>query len=290
VLHLSAASLSFASALEFFFYPAWLRTSEGLAALSSLLAVGGYAAAFAGFLHATPRRRLLGLAGIFFAASGAAGAADHVVRSVEYTTHPVGGKFQAAEIVGAAGSLAFVAAGVVVAVAFLSSREGRRRDLVLGWAAVALVAYFCLTFVSLLLYAIAYSDLHAPSGVASGLGVQAAGFAVAVGGAVVAARAFLRSDPDGEWQRLAHRDGLLAEAATIVGLGSLGTAIGAMVYAGALSDLETDTKQLATNWLSGVSYLGLACAAICAGVAFRASRRELEQRDGSDPAAFADPG
>jgi hypothetical protein len=253
------------------------------------LSVGAYVAACAGFLRATSGR-LLGLAGALFAASGAAQLADHLIRSVEYTRHATVGTVAAAEIVGAASAVAFVCAGVIAAVAFLSSREGSRRDPVLGRAGVSLVAYFCLTFVSLLLYAIAYSDVHAPGGFASGLAMQAAGAAVGAIGAVLAAIAFLRSGPDGERRRLATRDGLLALAATIVGLGYFVTAIGAMVYAGSVSSVETDSKEQAANWLGGVSYLVLLAAAICAADAFWVSRRELEQGDGSDSPAFADPG
>jgi hypothetical protein len=288
-LLLSSASLNFANALEFDFYPAWWRTSEGFVALSALFATGGYAAAFAGFRHPTSRRRRLRLAASFFAASGAAGLVDHLIRSVKYLEHPVDGTFTGAEIVGATASLAFLVAGVIAAVAFRSAMDSPRRDLVLGWAVLGLVAYFGLNFVSLLLYAIGYSHLHAPDGIVDGLGVQAAGAAIGAGGAMAAAIAFLRRGPEEEG-RLAGRDRLLAEGATIVGLGYLASAIGALVYAGSISDFETDSKQTAANWLSGVNYVGLMCAAICAGVAFRASRRALEQRDGSDPATLADPG
>jgi hypothetical protein len=288
-LHLSAASLNFADALERFFYPSWVRLSEGLFALSALLATGGYVAAFLGFRRPGSRRRLLGRAAILFAASGAAELADHVNRSVQYAGQGAIGTVVAAEIVGAAASLAFLVAGAVAAVAFLSSREAPGRDLVLGWAAVMLVAFYALSFVSGLLYAVAYSDVHAPGGFAGGLAVQAAGAALAAFGAVAAAIAFRRPGPNGEQQRLADRDGLLGQAATTIGLGYLLSAIGAMVYAGSVPGLEIDTKAAAANWLSGVDYLGLACAAICAGIAFRASRPELEDRDGPDLAALADP-
>jgi hypothetical protein len=290
LVHLSSASLYFANALELDFYPRWLRISEGLVALSALLAIGAYVEARAGFLRAPSRPRLLGLAAIFFAASGAGALADHVIRSVQYSGHGVAGTFAAAEIVGAAASMAFVSAGVVAAVAFLSTTDSSRRDPLLGCAAVGLVAYFGLTFVHFLLYAVGYSRGPAPGGFIGGLAMQAAGAAVGGLGPVLAAVAFLRADPDGELQRLAVRERLLAEAALTVGLGYLVTAIGALVYAGSISDFETDSKQIAANWLNGVGYVGLMCVAICAGLAFRASRRALEERDGPDPAAFADPG
>jgi len=289
-VHLSAQLLYFADSLEHFFYPTWLRVSYGFLALSALLAAGGFVAALAGFQRATARRQPLGLASAFFAASGAAAFSYHVIRGVHYAAHGVAGRFVAAEMAGAAGSVAFAAAGVIAAVAFLSTSNGPRRDFVLGWAAVGLAAYFSLTFISWLLYAVAYSRFPAPRGFVGGLALESAGAAVGAAGAAAAAIAFLRSNPDAEQQRLGARDGLLAVAATDVGLGYLVSAIGALVYAGSLSSLETDSKEVAANWLSGVNYLGLACAAICAGVAFRISRRGLEHRDGSDPAAFADPG
>jgi hypothetical protein len=289
-LHLSARSLYFANALELPFYPTWLRTSEGFGALSVLFATGGYVAAFVGFRRAASRRRLLGLGAVFFAAYGAAALADHIIRSVQYSGHGGAGTFAAAEMVGAAAAAAFVCAGLVAAVAFLSTTDSPRRDRMLGWAAFGLAAYFVLTFVSLLLYAVGYSRGPAPSGFIGGLALQAAGAAVAAGGAVAAALAFLGSGPEDERQRLVARDGLLAIAAMDIGLGYLVTAIGALVYAGSISDFETDTKEVAANWLSGVNYLGLMCAAICVGVAFRISRRALEERDGPDPVAFADPG
>lgn len=289
-MHLGAALLDFADALELSFYPTWLRVSEGFLALDALFATGAFVVAGAGFLRASSRRLLLGAAGFFFAASAAAALVDHVIRSIEYARHAIVGTVAAAEIVGSAASVALVGAGAVTALAFRSTGDRQGRDRALGWASVALVAYFGLTFVNLLLYSIAYSDVHAPAGFASGLAVQSAGSAVGAAGAALAGIAFLRPGPDGERLRVAARDGLLVGAAVIVGLGYLVTAIGALIYAGSLSSVETGGKQVAANWLTGVGYLGLTAAAICAGVAFMISRRTSEQRDGSDSGALADPG
>jgi hypothetical protein len=245
-------------------YVTSLDVAEGLYVLSAVFAIGGFGAAFGGFRLESPssRRGRLGLAGISFAASGAAGAAAHVVRAFEYGTHNLSGAFTASAAVEAASSLAFVAAGATVAVAFLSSRAGRRFDTALGWAGVALAVFFSLFAVSAFLAVIGYSDLHAPGGITGGVGVEAAGAVVAATGAVIAGLSFLTS-ADG-------REGLLAAAAVALAVGFLIVAIGGMTYAAADSDPWVSGKAVAADWLEAISWLGLMATAMCAAAGFRA--------------------
>lgn len=243
-------------------YPTALSVSDGFYVLGTVLVIAGFAAAFIGFRRtpASSRRRLLGLGGNCFSATGAALLAAYVIRSIEYGQHNVLGTFTASSVVEAVSSAALVAAGASVALAFLSARAGHTSDNGLGSAGIALAVFFGLGVASTVLGVIAYSDYHAPGGITGGLAIEAVGDAVAAGGAVIAGVAFLSS----------ARDVLLAIAATVLGVGFVLFAIGASVYAGADSSVGADGKTVAADWLSAVSWLGLAAAAICAGAGFRA--------------------
>jgi hypothetical protein len=245
-------------------YPTALSLSDGFYVLGAMLVCAGFASALVGFRSApgVPRRRVLGLAGNCFSASGAAFVGAYVIRAVEYANHHVPSGFTAATVVEAVSSLALVAAGASVAVAFLSARHGREPDNGLTSAGTALALFFSLGVASTVQGVIAYSDYFAPGGVVSGLIVEAVGDAFAGVGAVVAALAFQRP----------ARNVLLALAATVLGVGFLVFAIGATVYAVADSSAGADGKTVAADWLSAVSWLGLAAAATCAAFGFRARR------------------
>jgi hypothetical protein len=243
-------------------YPTALSLSDGFYVLGTILVGAGFASTSVGF-HFAPavsRRQMLGLAGGCFAATGGSFVAAYVIRAVEYADHHVPSGFTAATVLEAASSVALVAAGGSVALAFLSLRPGRRSERGLTPAGTALALFFVVGVASTGQGVIAYSDYFAPGGVIAGLVVEAVGDALAAGGAVVAALAFLRP----------VRDALLAIAASVLGVGFLVFAIGAMVYADADSSAGADGKMVAADWLSAVSWLVLSAAAICAAGGFRA--------------------
>ena len=187
--------------------------------------------------------------------------AVNVIRSVEYGTHQVPGTFTASAAVEAASSLAFLAAGALVAVAFLPSAPGRSSETALGWAGIGLALFFCFFSVSAFLALVGYSDFHTAGGITAGVGVEAAGALVGAAGAVIGGLAFLTSD--------SGRDGLLAAAAVALGVGFLVVAVGDMVYASSYTTFQ-DGKAVAADWLEAISWLGLMFAAGYAALGFRA--------------------
>ena len=61
-----------------------------------------------------------------------------------------------------------------------------------------------------------------------------------------------------------------------------------MIYAAADAAARGDGKAVAGDWLTAVFYLGLVCAAVCAGVGFALSQRDARPTE-SSPAAYGEP-
>jgi hypothetical protein len=283
ILNVAGQSLYLAEALSLFFYPTALSVSDGVGVLAALLFAGGFAVALAGFLAVpqSPRRKRLAIAAVLLLGAALSSTAAQLIRAVEYGTLNTPDTFTASTVVEAAAWLAFAAAALIAAVGFQPSAGESATSRYLGWAAAGLAGFFVFDLVSTILAAIAYSDAHAPSGITTGLGVVAGGSGVAAAGALVAAAAFLVVADSG-------RDRLLAIAAIVLGLGFLLTSIGTMIYAAADSGAGGDGKAVAADWLSAIFWLGLAFAAVCAGVGFALSRRAAEPAE-AIPAAYEEP-
>jgi hypothetical protein len=290
VLRVVASSLSFADLVSFPVVPTSLKVASGFELLAWVFVVAAFGTALAGFLLRSRRTRtaVLAVSAGLFAGYGASLLADALIGLVENWGFPEQWTFRASQCAGAAAGLSVAIAGVLVAIGLLS----RRSDGLLGWGSIGLAGYFGLL-------AAAYSFSLAgfltisfgaiPGEISWGLGTNAGGQLLAAAGGAVAAAAFFSSNgrcKRGEpWQ--AQREGSLGIAAGVITVGFLIATAGLMLLA---SHAVGGRRNVAVYWLQAVAELLLAGAAVCGVVGFVLSRRGLEQRDGPDTAAFADPG
>lgn len=254
---------------------AGLKVGSGFDLLAELLALATFATAIGAFaaVDRLRRARLLVIALALYAAGALASLVSDLLSAIEYGTHHASGTFTADYAVSTASDLALAAAALIALLAFKSAageRDGR-----LGWAAIVLAVSLALKLTSGVLLMTYLSHDYYPSGMTSGLGVGVAGTAVKIGGAVVAAVAFLfavsRRRAGGRW--FAEREGLLAIAAAVLAVAFLISGIGAMVLASAESGAGFEGKLVASDWLRAIGELVVLGAAGSAAAGFFVSRR-----------------
>ena len=290
VLRVVAEGLSLSDYLSFP-TPTWLRVASGFELLAWAFVVAAFGTALVGFLLGSRRTRtaVLAVSAGLFAGYGIALLANALIDLVQEWRLPnEPWAFRASGCAAAAAGLSVGIAGVVVAIGVLSNRP----DGLLGWGSIGLGGHFGLlataySFSLAELLTFRFGPIRAE--VSWGLGTTAGGELLVAAGAAVAAVAFFVSNGRRErgepWQ--AQREGSLAIAATVFTVGFVVATVGLMLLASGSGDIG---HRVAEDWLQAVSELLLAGAAACGAVGFFLSRRELEQRDGPDTAAFADPG
>lgn len=290
VLRVVAASLSLSDFLSFPVNTS-LKVASGFEVLAWVFVVAAFGTALVAFLLRSrlTRTRVLAVSAGLFAGYGVALLADALIDLVqEWGISGQSWTFRASECAGAAAGLSVVIAGVLVTIGVMSSRP----DGLLGWGSIALAGHFGLLAAAYSFELAAYLTFPLsafPGEITWGLGTHAGGQLLVAAGAVVASVAFLSSNgrrKRGEpWQ--VQREGSLGIAAIVFTVGFLVATVGLMLLA---SHAGGFGRNVAEDWLQAVAELLLAAAAACGVFGFFLSRRGLEQRDGPDPAAFADPG
>jgi hypothetical protein len=262
--------------------PAAYKVASGTDLLAACLTLAAFSVLVPAFLERSRSRRasFLGTSLSLFGAAAALTLIGDLMRAIEDAVQHGPGTYVAAAAVATVADVVVLTAAIIAALAFFSSRSpaDAGRDGKLGRAASVFAASLVFALISGILLVIAYSGNYLPSGITSGIGVEVAGDAVEIGAAVLVAVAFFgaqqRRDREEAW--LAWCDGLLGEAAAALVLAFLLTAIGKMVYAGALSSAGfSNSPSVAGAWLDGVGSLVALAAAACASIGFFLSRRAL---------------
>lgn len=289
VLQVVSTSLTFSDFLSFPSELTELKISAGLDVLQWAFALAAFGTALAAFLLPSrgTRTTVLAAAACLFVGVGLAEFAGDLIRVIFGASHTQPWQFLASQSAGAAAGASLAIAALLVALGVRATRpEGR-----LGWAAIALAGSYALLCAAYSFELAGYLQLPLtlPRELTGGLGTIAGGHFVVAAAAVVAGIAFFTANgrrQRGEaWQ--AQRESSLGVAASVFAVGFLVASIGLML----LSSSEGGTgRNKAEEWLQAVGQLMLAFAAACGAVGFFLSRRGLEQRDGPDTAAFADPG
>jgi hypothetical protein len=243
-------------------YPGELQVTAGFLVLSAAAAVAAFVLAARAFLHARKKRPArLGAAMALLAVSFLAGAAGFATEAIFFSTRRFtlrGAEEAFAMQAGAAFLLAV--AFLVAAAAFLRTGAPAalaQRDRLLGWACVGLaIGVVALTSGTVLL-ARMYSDL-ATSPYVAGIGTVAAGDAIAVLAALVAAGAFFTSNPGGKRDMRLGVGSAIAFGAFLVG------AAGYLLVAWVAPSNSVDSTLLLADWFSGFGTLVFALAFLCA--------------------------
>ena len=290
VLRLVAASLSLDDFLSFP-VDTWLKVASGFDVLSWVFVTVAFGTALVGFLLGSQRARttVLAVSAGLFAGYGVSLLADALIELVQqWGFSGLPWTFRASGCAEAAAGLSVALAGALVAIGLLSSRpEG-----LLGWGSIGLAGHFGLlaaAYSFALAEVLTFSFGALPGEISWGLGTHAGGQFLAAAGAAVAAVAFFVSNgrrKRGEpWH--AQREGSLGIAAIVFTVGFLVGAVGLMLLA---SHTGGGGRRVAEAWLQAVAELLFAGVATCGAVGFFLSRRGLEERDGPDTTALADPG
>jgi MFS family permease len=289
VLRVVAASLSLDDFLSFP-VPTWLKVASGFEVLAWVFVAAAFGTALVGFFLRSHRTRatVLAVSAGLFAGYGVSLLVNALIELVQEWSFSEPWTFKASGFAVAAAGLSVAVAGVLVAIGLLSSRPDGR----LGWGAIGLAGHFGLlatafSFELAELLTFRFGPISAE--IKWGLGTHAGGQLIVAAGAAVAAAAFFTSSGRREraesWQ--AQREGSLGIAAIVFTIGFLVGAVGLVLLASHTGDTG---RRVAEYWLQvGAEFL-LAGVAACGVVGFFLSRRGLEQRDGPDTAAFADPG
>ena len=187
----------------------------------------------------------------------------------------------AAVLDGLAAAALVIAA--LLAAGGLRRRQRFKRDLLLGWAAVAFAGSNLISLVAGVLRSETYTDQHGLGTLTAGLNLATAGFGVAVAAAAIAACAFFDAafTEESAGVAVARRDLLLAAAAGIYALfhfiGFAARAIVAIANAG----LGFSTLQSASVWFGIPASLASAGAAVCVTAALQPPFRRALGRLGS---------
>lgn len=229
---------------------AGIRVATGLGLVGWLVVAGGFATACSAFLGLV-RDRLAGLraaAGVISAGFGL-GFLSEMVNAVAYGTHGARGTFVGAHAAfGFCDLLAAIAAALAAAALAGGSRPtARRMDALLSWACAAVGASLLGFSVSSILYLVTYEAGAARAAVTGGVGAQIAGSALAAGGALIAATAFLLAR--GEATTWSHRRQVLAvgAGAAAVGLGIVG--LGSGMQAAVAATTGPGVRTVVAGWL-----------------------------------------
>lgn len=268
---IATEALGLSDLLGFPFHPAYRVVAAVMRLLGAVAFTAAFVASLVGFLQfvAASRARLLAIAAFLFGVYGAARFGSQLLEFLVESWSVEPWKFLAAQAAAAADGFAVLVAALLVAVAFLSNRPGRR----LGWACLALAGHFALAATGFAFELAGFYDLgpFTPGArLVGALVTVATGNLLAAIAALVGATAFSPGR--------STRNRRLGVAAIVFVAGFLATMAGFIVFAtGGAS---------ASICLEATFPFLLAVAAAVGAVAFF---RGLEQGDGPDLAVLPDP-
>ena len=234
------------------------------------------------FLQSTRgRNRKLGMAALLF---GAYGLLDFIGNSIEVgilVDHKAESQNVIAEVLSAFSKLSLLVAGLTASLGFFrasrATKPAQARDGLLGTSAVCLAVGSGAAIVSTLLFVNLYSDLGASGGFTTGLGIDALGTFVAVGGFTLAAVALLsgrvaRATNSGT--AYANRELLFGIAASVLTASYSVSAVGVTVIAASASDNGFPGAYQTVFWLLSAGTLLIVPAGLCAALGFLNARRK----------------
>jgi hypothetical protein len=259
-----------------------LIVAQGMDVAGDLVRVVGFAAAVVAFLG-RPRDRAGRLqAGLILLAAGyLAWCLGDLVTAVKYAKTNAGGAYIVGHVVLGVSDLVVAVAAATAAGGFASARhavgEARtRRDSRLKWSNVFLATGILLAAISSILFAVAFSQMGAISGFATGFAIAAVGEAIGMGGPLIAAVWFLKSprrhEQLGSGPR-GDRVGILSAALAVLAAGLTISALGGIQSAAAGAVNGFDTPSLTVAWLDVSRQIGWAAGVGLVSVAFLLSRR-----------------
>jgi hypothetical protein len=170
-------------------------------------------------------------------------------------------------------------AALLAAIGF-SQRDRARRDYLLGWTGVAVMAANLVALIAGVLRSEGYTDQNGLGAVTAGLNLETTGLLAAAVAGAIAAFAFFDAAQAGDSAKdsVARRDLLLAAAAGAYAffhfIGFAGAAIVAIADAG----LGYSGAEAASNWFAALGGLASCAAAVCVIAAFQPAFARALQR------------
>jgi hypothetical protein len=261
--------------------------SSALYSIAALAAVAAFSFAAVAFLGDPAQRwKRLGAGAALFAGSLVLSMAGDVIRAVNSADQGYDGTLVASEFVSVAAGVVFLTGAIWTAIGLLGRRgettPGRTlsRERRLAAASMALAVSFGLAAAATLLERAAYAEspFYSYFGYPSDLAFVAAGLAISLVAAAIAAIAFLTPSlsQTPTVAARARRDRLLGIAAGVFALGYLAIGVGEVTIALDVARIGHSDTYLAALWLKVPAAFGYAIAGACVAVGlFSASRRAL---------------